>query len=178
MSSYQPYAPSMRPPQSGTAWSAPAPPPYLWELASWPRRAAALLLDPALMLVPFLPLYVYALVTAQWGTGVGGSTTSSFTPGGAVAITVAFVWVFGSWIWNRMVRQGRTGQSLGKRAMRIRVVGAHTLVPTGVGLAFARELAHKFDEVLYLGFLWPLWDERRRTFADMLVSTVVVRDPR
>jgi uncharacterized RDD family membrane protein YckC len=31
------------------------------------------------------------------------------------------------------------------------------------------------DGVLYLGYLWPLWDPRKQTFADKIVGSVVVR---
>jgi uncharacterized RDD family membrane protein YckC len=184
---YAPYAPSVRPPypppypatawpSAGAGWGGMPRYAYVPELASWRRRLAAFLIDLAFMVVPFLPPYVFALVTAEYGTSATGSSTSSFTPAGAVAIIVAFLWVFGSWIWNRIVRQGRTGQSLGKKALGIRLVGARTLLAPGAALTFARELAHKLDEVLYLGYLWPLWDEQRRTFADMIVSTLVVRE--
>ena len=36
-----------------------------------------------------------------------------------------------------------------------------------------RDLAHLLDTVSVVGWLWPLWDSRRRTFADMLLRTEV-----
>ena len=37
-----------------------------------------------------------------------------------------------------------------------------------------RDLAHLLDTVaLFVGWLWPLWDRRHRTFADLLVRTEV-----
>jgi len=27
---------------------------------------------------------------------------------------------------------------------------------------------------LFIGYLWPLWDKKRQTFADKIMSTVVV----
>ena len=46
----------------------------------------------------------------------------------------------------------------------------------GGGTAFLRELAHVIDGLpCYLGYLWPLWDDKRQTFADKICSTVVVR---
>ena len=35
---------------------------------------------------------------------------------------------------------------------------------------------HILDALTYVGFLWPLWDAKRQTFADMLMRTVVVDD--
>jgi uncharacterized RDD family membrane protein YckC len=51
--------------------------------------------------------------------------------------------------------------------------------PVGFGFAFVRQLAHVLDSLpLYLGYLWPLWDDKRQTFADKVCSTVVVPAPR
>ena len=34
---------------------------------------------------------------------------------------------------------------------------------------------HVLDSLpCYLGYLWPLWDAKRQTFADKIMSTVVV----
>ena len=48
--------------------------------------------------------------------------------------------------------------------------------PVGVLMAFVRELAHVVDGILYLGYLWPLWDQKRQTFADKICPTVVLDD--
>jgi uncharacterized RDD family membrane protein YckC len=48
--------------------------------------------------------------------------------------------------------------------------------PVGVGLAIGRYFVHILDALpCYLGFLWPLWDSKRQTFADKILSTVVVK---
>ena len=45
--------------------------------------------------------------------------------------------------------------------------------PASCGLML-RELAHLLDTAaLFIGWLWPLWDRRRRTFADLLLRTEV-----
>ncbi|PRC50008.1 hypothetical protein C6A85_71770, partial [Mycobacterium sp. ITM-2017-0098] len=41
--------------------------------------------------------------------------------------------------------------------------------PVGVVRLAARDLAHLLDTAaLFVGWLWPLWDRRRRTFATSL----------
>ena len=82
------------------------------------------------------------------------------------------------WIWNRVIQQGRTGQSVGKMAMKIVLVSSRTGNPVGAGTAFIREIAHIVDGFFYLGYLWPLWDRRRQTLADKLVGTVVAKQVR
>jgi hypothetical protein len=37
-----------------------------------------------------------------------------------------------------------------------------------------RGLAHNADAALYVGSLWPRWDDRRQTSADKIMQTVVV----
>ena len=80
-------------------------------------------------------------------------------------------------IWNRSFLQGRTGQSVGKRVVGIRLVAEATLAPPGPAQAFLRDLCHVLDAYSYVGYLWPLWDARRRTFADMVMRTLVVDAP-
>ena len=48
--------------------------------------------------------------------------------------------------------------------------------PVGFGRAIGRQIAHLLDGMpLGIGYLWPLWDERRQTFADKVCSTLVVQ---
>lgn len=71
---------------------------------------------------------------------------------------------------------GKTGQFWGHRGAGVRIVDATTGAPIGAGRAFGRYFAHILDAIpCYLGFLWPLWDQKKQTFADKLVGTVSVR---
>jgi len=71
---------------------------------------------------------------------------------------------------------GSTGQFWGHRAAGVRIVDATTGGSIGAGKAFGRLLLHIVDAVpCYLGFLWPLWDSKRQTFADKIVGTVSIR---
>ena len=76
-----------------------------------------------------------------------------------------------------LVYQGRTGHSVGKGIVGIRLRRLDRDGPPGIGLSIGRAFVHVIDALpCYLGFLWPLWDERRQTFADKILKTVVVRD--
>lgn len=69
------------------------------------------------------------------------------------------------------------GSTRGMRFFRLAVVDAQTGQPIGFGMAFVRRLAHIADSfACYIGFLWPLWDDRKQTFADKICNTIVVRD--
>jgi len=44
-------------------------------------------------------------------------------------------------------------------------------------MCFVRDLAHILDAIpCYVGFLFPIWDARRQTFAAKVMSTVVLSE--
>lgn len=118
-------------------------------------------------------------------------------PGAAVVTTMALaastVPQGGVWWWaclsvgglamlltagNRSLLPAITGWSLGRAALGIAVVrsGDSSTGSVGAWRLLLRDLAHLLDTVsVFVGWLWPLWDQRRRTFADMLVRTEVRR---
>ncbi|WP_343600758.1 RDD family protein [Mycobacterium sp.] len=76
-------------------------------------------------------------------------------------------------VWNFGYRQGTTGSSIGKSVMKFTVVSETTGRPIGFGLSVVRELAHLVDAAIcYVGFLFPLWDAKRQTLADKIMTTV------
>ena len=77
--------------------------------------------------------------------------------------------------YNRWYMAGTTGQSWGKKALNLKLVSDATGTPIGTGLAFARDICHILDSLAcYIGWLFPIWDAKRQTFADKIISTVVV----
>jgi uncharacterized RDD family membrane protein YckC len=151
------------------------------EFANWGQRVGAYLLD---AVVP-LPLLLISAVGAA--LLAAGSRSTFDAQGnavqhinglgviGVVVIILGYLAYVAFAIWNIVFRQGRTGWSIGKKIVGIRLVGTHTGQPVGPGRAFVRQLAHFFDGLLcYVGYLWPLWDAKRQTFADKLLTTVVI----
>jgi uncharacterized RDD family membrane protein YckC len=72
--------------------------------------------------------------------------------------------------------EGGSGQTLGGRALGIRVADADTGgsigTARGVGRYFARILSAL---VCFLGYFWMLWDPRKQTWHDKMVRSVVVK---
>ena len=150
--------------------------------ASWPRWVAAAAVD-------WLPVVALALlaVALVWVTRNrscdGDPSVRDLGPqcGDSGASTVGWWCFVACWLavvgyagWNFGLRQGRFGSSVGKSLLKIRVLDATTLQPIGFWRSMIRYLTHLVDVVsLGVGFLWPLWDRRRQTFADKLSSTVV-----
>jgi uncharacterized RDD family membrane protein YckC len=76
-------------------------------------------------------------------------------------------------VWNNGYRQGTTGSSLGKSVMKFKVVSEVTGQPLGFPMSVLRLLAHIPDVVIcFIGFLFPLWDAKRQTLADKIMTTV------
>ncbi len=141
----------------------PAPPVVAAAHATFAGRAGAHLIDAG---GPVVGLLVIARLLNRFH--------HSAAPVALAGLGVLALLVFA--VWNTLFRQGATGQSLGKRALGIRLVGERSGQPIGVGRTLVRQVAHLLDALpLYVGYLWPLWDERRQTFADKACATIVVR---
>jgi uncharacterized RDD family membrane protein YckC len=139
-------------------------------LANWPQRVAAYLIDGLIAGIPlFLAGFLYNPAPGE-------------TPSGTSSLVVFLLYVvfLAVYIYNRCILQGRTGQSWGKQVLNIRLLRMQDGQPVGGGMAFLRDLVHILDGLpcilLPIGFLWPIWDARRQTFADKIVNTVVVAE--
>jgi uncharacterized RDD family membrane protein YckC len=76
-------------------------------------------------------------------------------------------------VWNYGYRQGTTGSSIGKSIMKFKVVSEKTGQPIGFGMSIVRQLAHIIDgAICYIGYLFPLWDAKRQTIADKIMTTI------
>jgi len=75
---------------------------------------------------------------------------------------------------NRLLLPTVTGWSLGRALFGIAVVRRDGAA-VGPWRLLLRDLAHLLDTASAVGWLWPLWDSRHPTFADMLLCTEVRR---
>lgn len=84
------------------------------------------------------------------------------------------LWLIMIIVYNRSL--GRTGQTVGRRMARIRVVDQYTLQPIGFGRAFGRSCFAYFisSAIVYLGYLWMLWDSEKQTWHDKVVGSIVI----
>jgi uncharacterized RDD family membrane protein YckC len=64
------------------------------------------------------------------------------------------------------------------RTIGLKCINQNTGQTIGPGLGIVRSLAHVIDNIIcYVGWLFPLWDQKRQTLADKIMSTVVIRVP-
>lgn len=152
--------------------------------ASWGQRFGAYLIDwllGALTGIVVIVGFVMVIADLREDPLVPAGEWPFYWADGSAPVAGFMVMLLGMiipivfWFYNWPYRQGSTGSTIGKKMMGIRVVGEQTHQPIGFGLTWLREIVHYFDGLLFcLGYLWPLWDTKRQTFADKIMSTVVV----
>jgi hypothetical protein len=98
---------------------------------------------------------------------------------GVAALIISVIIGLAYLLWNLGYRQGTTGSSIGKSIMKFKIVSEKTWQPIGFGMSVVRELAYTVASAA-CGILWlvavlfPLWDTKRQTLVDKIVSTVAV----
>jgi uncharacterized RDD family membrane protein YckC len=123
------------------------------QYSDWIHRVGAYLID----VLPIIVVYIIADV-------IGSSILILLVGLAALAYS----------IWNRWIMGGQ-GQSLGKKVLGMMLISEQTGQPIGTLNAFLRDVCHIVDSIIcYIGYLFPLWDAKRQTLADKIMSTVVV----
>jgi uncharacterized RDD family membrane protein YckC len=146
--------------------------------AEWGSRAMAGLVD---YVAPTVVAYVIIFVISI----IAGSSGSPDTAGilSAVALLVGWGGLIGFYIWNTVLRGGSTGQSLGKKVAKIKLIKEETQQPPGGGVAFLRLLLnYAFGLACGIGglinYLSPLWNQPKKdTYSDKICGTVVINWP-
>jgi uncharacterized RDD family membrane protein YckC len=149
---------------------------------SWISRVGAYIIDaiPAAILIAIGQGIAIGTgdnncVTNSGQYDYGVSCTSSPSVLGLLASSLAGILVLAYVVWNYGYRQGTTGSSIGKSVLKFKVISEKTGQPIGFGMSIVRQIAHFVDGILcYIGYLWPIWDAKRQTFADKIMTTVCV----
>ncbi|WP_405497000.1 RDD family protein [Streptomyces sp. NBC_00096] len=149
-------------PPAGMPGAMPGMPP----LAHWGLRAAAYLLDILIIAGPLFLLNIVAAGESEPSMGV------------AIFSLITVLYAIGMGFFQ-LYKEGSTGQTIGKKVLGISLRREADGNVLGFGMAFVRKLAHFLDGIAcYIGWLWPLWDAKKQTFADKVCSTVVIVVPK
>lgn len=120
--------------------------------ASFGRRFVAALIDGILLTIPYLVL-----------AAIFGQNAAS---GLNLVIGIAYYTV---------LEGGPTGQTLGKKAMGLRVIDFNGGGSIGYGRGAVRYVGRILSTIpCLLGYFWMLWDKEKQTWHDKLATTVVV----
>ena len=152
----------------------PAPPIILGRYAGFFSRAAAYIID---RLIVFAIVFVIMLVIDyflslfkldQWLAARIGSSTNQIitTLLSSIGITLIVDIFYNVFFWML------SGQTPGKRFLGVRVMRAD-----GQRLklrnAVLRQIGYYISTILYLGFIWILFDNKRQGFHDKIADTIV-----
>ncbi len=67
----------------------------------------------------------------------------------------------------------------GKMILGLKIVDEQTLIPTTGGKLALRYLGYYVSTlVLFLGFLWVIWDKKKQGWHDKMAGTVVIKVPK
>lgn len=145
------------------------------EYAGFWRRFAAVLIDTLVLLIIITPL-AYFLTEGTYLPG--------FDPEGDVIAQLAEI----EFDWSYLVVNDLLPMVLiiffwvrfrgtpGKQLMGCEVVDAKTLGNLSVGQSILRYIGYFLSTLpLCLGFLWVIWDKKKRGFHDLLAHTLVIR---
>jgi len=140
------------------------PPPFQGpqsQYADWVTRVLGYLIDIAPIIAVEIVFFIFEAII---GSAILSLLLNLILAVGAIGYSV----------WNRWILGGQ-GQTIGKRQMKIMLVSEQTGQPIGTLNAFLRDLCHIADSIIcYIGWLFPLWDAKRQTLADKIMTTVVV----
>ena len=136
-------------------------------LANWGQRVGAYLLD---LLIIAGPMYALDFIV------LASSGSSDAPPSGLTVLSlIGLLYTIGMAIYQ-IYLEGKTGQTIGKKVLGISLHREADGSTLGFGMAFVRKLAHFLDSIAcYIGWLWPLWDNKNQTFADKVCNTVVIK---
>ena len=133
----------------------------IYEQAGFALRFGAFMFD-------LLPLMILLFVS--------GLLASQFLAYGALiqysslGLAVLFL------VFNFIILAGRTGQTVGKRLIGIRIITVDQRRATTKQIVMRHILGYPLSMAFFtLGFLWLLWDRRQQGWHDKLAKTLVVR---
>lgn len=141
--------------------------------AEWGSRALGFLVDWAISAGSML---VAIIVAAIFFVAGGANDNAVLGVIGGLIYIVGILATVTIGIWNTCYRRGTTGKTIGQKVAKIKTIGEEHGQPIGFGNAFLRQLCHIVDSLpLNIGYLAPLWEPKKQTWADKIMRTVVVR---
>ena len=157
--------------------------------SSWLRRAMAFAIDIAPVLILFIGTQAADILTTRTETVT--QTTGSLTYE-AVHVSTMPRWISWTlwaislliWIYNKGIREGRTGKSWGKSALKMTTssdgVSAQPLGPVVATIRSFLVFGEFTMVVCIVGIVlwfWPLWDQKHQALlSDKLTGAVVFDD--
>ncbi len=122
--------------------------------------------------VRFVAALIDGILLALANTAIGYVTSAVMGDSGAnINMVLSFAMSVGYYVWY----QQKSMQTLGKKAMKIKVVTMDGKTPTLFAF-FLREIIGKMVSViiLFIGYLMVLWDPKKQALHDRIAGTYVI----
>lgn len=124
-------------------------------------------------------LVLFPLLVATFLGGFLAVPTLAATGAETAGVTPS-VWILSlviDWVYFAVMESSESGATLGKRAMKIKVVGEN-----GERLTFRRASVRYFSKILsyiplMLGFVMALFTRRKQALHDLIAETIVINRP-
>jgi len=116
--------------------------------------------------ITYAIIFISGSLVNSYG-GMDGAITTSIAQIPAILLGPAYFIYF----------TGSSGQTLGKKIVKIKVVKKSSTAPPSYTSAFLREVVGKMISavVLGLGYLWVIGDKEKQAWHDKIAGTVVIR---
>jgi uncharacterized RDD family membrane protein YckC len=145
--------------------------------ANFGQRLLALLLDFVILVVPLIIIFALLGVFEDLDEGSQGQVIS---PTENILSSLIGLVLF--WTYYTLLEGSQSGQTVGKKALSIRVIRQDTGGPIGYGRALGRNAVRSLPSYLpivgifwwLLDALWMLWDREKQTLHDKATKTLVV----
>jgi uncharacterized RDD family membrane protein YckC len=137
--------------------------------AEYGSRVIAYLIDAGILVGGYIVIFILAAILGAISDALG-----------TIVVFLGALGLLGFWIWNVVIQQGSTGQTIGKKQQNIRLINLATGQPPGAGGAFLRYLLAAAISTFTCGIgglldlLWPLWDENKQRLTDKIMKYHVV----
>ncbi len=143
------------------------------QYASFGKRAVAYIIDSIIVgLIAGIPIGCLIGITAAFAMEMSEEAyiiaIIAVSLIGVLWAIIASILYF-AWMWSR------TGQTLGKKWLGIKVVTAEWVPPSFWRAAGRAVIGYWLSNLAFgLGFLWMLWDDYQQCWHDKLFSTYVI----
>ncbi len=147
-----------------------APAAAVGNLGGWGERFVAAFIDWIIIWGPFVVI-----------AGVSDEFSDPMDDPSGLVVLLAYGWALIAWVGNKMIMQGTSGQTVGKKLMKVKLVSEATGAPPGIAVCFGRHLVASilvvFTCYIYflVDYLWPLGDDKEQRVTDKMFSLLVVK---
>jgi len=148
----------------------PPPPPAALNYANLADRFGAVLIDSLIAAIPALVLIFMLISSIPLYSRFMRDIAPFYT-----SVALAF---FGPWVLYFTYFEGTSGQTIGKRAVGIKVVDERTFTIIGIGRAFARNVLRIVDVLPFfyiVGIISVLASAKKQRLGDMVARSIVLK---